>query len=135
MPDHRTSAASKSDASAGHDTASACDLLGKRWTLKVVRELARGPQRFTDLHRRLVGISTSVLAARLRDLEQSDVAGRRRLPPPAGSAVYELTERGRALGRIVLALEEWDTRTLTAVAREPVRHGRREAKQKRVRAR
>jgi HxlR-like helix-turn-helix len=43
--------------------ADAFDLVGKRWALQVVRELALGPQRYTDLRRRLAGISTNVLAA------------------------------------------------------------------------
>jgi DNA-binding HxlR family transcriptional regulator len=73
----------------------------------VVRELALAPRRFTDLHQRVAGISTSVLATRLRELEQSGVARRRRLPPPAASMVYELTERGSKLGEIVLDLNEW----------------------------
>ena len=41
--------------------ADAFDLVGKRWALQVVRELALGPQRYTDLRRRLAGISTNVL--------------------------------------------------------------------------
>jgi DNA-binding HxlR family transcriptional regulator len=101
------------------DVASACDLVGKRWALQVVRELALGPRRFTDLHQRVAGISTSVLATRLRELEQSGVARRRRLPPPAASMVYELTERGSKLGEIVLALNEWGTRTLAACRPRP----------------
>ena len=104
--------------------ADAFDLVGKRWALQVVRELALGPQRYTDLRRRLAGISTNALAARLHELQQAEVARRRLLPPPAGSAVYELTERGRELGLIVLALDEWGTRTLAAATREPIRVGR-----------
>jgi DNA-binding HxlR family transcriptional regulator len=92
--------------------ADAFDLVGKRWALQVVRELALGPQRYTDLRRRLAGISTNVLASRLLELQQAEVARRRLLPPPAGSAVYELTERGRELGLIVLALDGWGRRTL-----------------------
>ena len=100
--------------------ADAFDLVGKRWALQVVRELALGPQRYTDLRRRLAGISTNVLAARLLELQQAEIARRRLLPPPAGSAVYELTERGRELGLIVLALDGWGTRTLATATREPI---------------
>src|SRR6266545_4333343 len=70
--------------------ADAFDLVGKRWALRVVRELALGPQRYTDLRRRLAGISTNVLAARLLELQQAEVARRRLLPPPAGSAVFRV---------------------------------------------
>jgi DNA-binding HxlR family transcriptional regulator len=95
----------------------ACHLIGKRWALQVVRELALGPWRFTDLHHRLQGISTNVLAARLRELQQANVVRRRLLPPPASSMVYELTDRGRELSRIVLKLEQWGKRSLAAAAR------------------
>jgi DNA-binding HxlR family transcriptional regulator len=91
------------------EIATACHLIGKRWALQVVRELALGPWRFTDLHHRVQGISTNVLAARLRELQQANVVRRRLLPPPASSMVYELTEGGRQLGRIVLELEQWAT--------------------------
>ena len=111
------------------------DLVGKRWALQVVRELALGPQRYTDLRRRLAGISTNVLAARLLELQQAEVARRRLLPPPAGSAVYELTERGRELGLIVLALDGWGTRTLATATREPIRVGQSERKSSCVGAR
>lgn len=115
--------------------ADAFDLVGKRWALQVVRELALGPQRYTDLRRRLAGISTNVLAARLLELQQAEVARRRLLPPPAGSAVYELTERGRELGLIVLALDGWGTRTRATATREPIRVGQSERKSSRVGAR
>ena len=108
--------------------ADAFDLVGKRWALQVVRELALGPQRYTDLRRRLAGISTNVLAARLLELQQAEVARRRLLPPPAGSAVYELTERGRELGLIVLALEGWGTRTLATAGVLEHAHGARSSR-------
>jgi DNA-binding HxlR family transcriptional regulator len=98
------------------ESATACDLVGKRWALQVVRELALGPWRFTDLHHSLHGISTNVLAARLRELHHANVVRRRLLPPPASSMVYELTDGGRELSRIVLKLEQWGERSLAAAA-------------------
>src|ERR671939_1335119 len=97
--------------------ARALDLVGERWALLVVRELILGPKRFTDLRRGLPGIGTNVLAARLRELERSGVVARRTLPPPAASAVYELTEYGRALEGPLLALGRWGARSMGA--REP----------------
>src|SRR5215510_8821963 len=79
------------DAMQVSEMATACDLLGKRWALQVVRELALGPRRFTDLHDSLTGISTNALATRLRELQRAQVVRRRLLPPPAAAAVYELT--------------------------------------------
>jgi DNA-binding HxlR family transcriptional regulator len=84
--------------------ARALDLVGERWALLVVRELLLGPKRFTDLRAGLPHVSPDILAQRLRELEESGVVRRRTLPPPAGSRIYELTERGQELEPIVLAL-------------------------------
>ena len=87
--------------------ARALDLVGERWALLVVRDLILGPKRFTDLRRGLPGIGTNILAARLKELERGGIVERRTLPPPAASAVYELTEYGRALEGPLLALGRW----------------------------
>src|SRR6266540_4011456 len=83
------------------------DLVGERWTLLVVRELISGPKRYKDLLDGLPGIGTNLLAARLRELESAGVLRRSELPPPAGSTVYELTERGRELEPALFALGRW----------------------------
>ncbi|SDT24082.1 helix-turn-helix domain-containing protein [Jiangella sp. DSM 45060] len=87
--------------------ARALDVVGERWSLLVVRELLYGPKRFADLHRGLPGLSQNVLTQRLRDLEESGVLTRRRALPPVPGRVYELTERGRALEPVLLALGRW----------------------------
>jgi DNA-binding HxlR family transcriptional regulator len=92
--------------------AHALDVVGERWALLVVRELQHGPLRYSDIHERLHGCSTNILAARLRDLEANGVVGKRRLPPPAASTVYELTEHGRGLAPVLSALAYWGARTL-----------------------
>jgi DNA-binding HxlR family transcriptional regulator len=84
--------------------ARALDLVGERWALLVVRELLLGPKRFTDLRAGLPHVSPDVLAQRLRELEESGIVRRGTLPPPAGSRIYELTERGRELEPVVIAL-------------------------------
>jgi DNA-binding HxlR family transcriptional regulator len=87
--------------------ARALDVIGERWALLVVRELLLGPKRFTDLRRGLPHIGPDVLSQRLRELEQAGVLRRRTLAPPAGSRVYELTDRGRELEPVLLALGTW----------------------------
>ena len=87
--------------------ARALDVIGERWALLVVRELLLGAQRFSDLRQALPGASTNMLTDRLRELEAHGVLQRRVLPPPAASAVYELTERGHELEPIVDALGAW----------------------------
>jgi DNA-binding HxlR family transcriptional regulator len=91
--------------------AHALDLVGERWALLVVRELLLGPKRFTDLRAGLPHASSNILSERLRDLEQGGVIQRRKLPPPAGSSVYELTEWGRELEPIVTKLGAWGARS------------------------
>ncbi|MEV6878809.1 winged helix-turn-helix transcriptional regulator [Amycolatopsis sp. NPDC051128] len=91
-------------------TARALDVVGERWALLVVRELLFGPQRFSDVRRALPGASSNLVTDRLRELEGHGVVARRKLPPPAGSTVYELTEWGRELEPIVLALGAWGAR-------------------------
>jgi DNA-binding HxlR family transcriptional regulator/putative sterol carrier protein len=87
--------------------ARALDILGERWTILIVRELLIGPKRFSDLMDGLPGIGANALSARMRSLEQDGLVTKRRLPPPAASTVYELTERGRALDPVVMELMRW----------------------------
>ncbi|PPS77074.1 MULTISPECIES: winged helix-turn-helix transcriptional regulator [Streptomyces] len=87
--------------------ARALDVVGDRWTLLIVRELLAGPRRYTDLHADLPGVSTDVLASRLKDMERDGLATRRRLPPPGAASVYEVTPRGRELLPVLQALGEW----------------------------
>src|SRR5688572_21078405 len=94
----------------GCAAAHALDIVGERWALLVVRELLLGPKRFTDLRTGLPGISPNVLASRLGELERTAVVRRRRLMPPAGSWVYELTPWGRELEPIILGLGHWGAR-------------------------
>ena len=93
--------------------AHALDLVGERWSLLVVRELLEeGPLRYSDLHARLEGCGTNILAARLKTLEQGGVVRRRRLDPPAASWVYELTEYGEGLRGVLHVLAHWGARSL-----------------------
>jgi DNA-binding HxlR family transcriptional regulator len=90
--------------------ARALDVVGERWALLVVRELLLGPKRFTDLRVGLPQVGPDVLAQRLRELERDGIVERRTLAPPAGSRVYELTERGGELERLVFELGRWGSR-------------------------
>jgi DNA-binding HxlR family transcriptional regulator len=99
--------------------AKALDVVGERWTLLILRDLVHlGPRRFSDLMRSLPGIGKSLLAARLRQLEQTGIVRRRRLPPPAGSAVYELTEVGRGIEPAIIELGRWGGNFMGARAPE-----------------
>jgi len=90
--------------------ARALDVVGERWALLVVRELLLGPKRFTDLRTGLPHVGPDVLSQRLRELEEAGVVRRSTLAPPAGSRVYELTERGKELEPVILGLGRWGSR-------------------------
>ncbi|MBL1077830.1 helix-turn-helix transcriptional regulator [Nocardia sp. 2] len=87
----------------------ALDLVGDRWSLLVVRELCSGPRRYSDLFADLPGISTDMLAARLKDLEREGILTRGRTGTRAATAVYELTETGLTLRPVLDALSTWGT--------------------------
>ena len=92
--------------------AHALDLVGDRWALLVIRELLRGPRRYTDLIEHLHGIGTNILASRLRDFEACGIVAKRRMPPPAAAQVYELTEYGQGLRPALRELAIWGARSL-----------------------
>jgi len=93
--------------------AHALDLVGERWSLLIVRELLEdGQLRYSDLHTRLEGCGTNILAARLKALEQGGVVRRRQLDPPAASWVYELTDYGAGLRDVLHVLAHWGARSL-----------------------
>ena len=100
--------------------ARALDLVGERWALLVVRELLLGPKRFTDLRAGLPNIGPDVLSQRLRELEERGVVRRDKLPPPAASQVYELTDWGRELEPIVLGLGRWGSQAPVPSADAPL---------------
>ncbi|MGF1543216.1 MAG: winged helix-turn-helix transcriptional regulator [Parvularculaceae bacterium] len=95
----------------GCATAHALDLIGERWALLIVRELVPGPKRFSDLKGALPGISTNILTTRLAELEAGHILVRRKLPPPAGSQVYELTAWGADLEPLIKDIGRWAARS------------------------
>ncbi|MHB8510390.1 MAG: winged helix-turn-helix transcriptional regulator [Candidatus Dormibacteria bacterium] len=91
--------------------AKALDVVGDRWTLLVVRELAlRGACRYSDLQDGLPGISTNLLADRLRELEAAEVVLKREPKPPIATPVFELTEHGQELVPVLKQLMTWGLR-------------------------
>lgn len=94
--------------------AKSLDVVGDRWTLLIVRELAlRGRCRYTDLRSGLPGIATNLLAARLRDLERAGVVKREEAPPPIATTLFSLTERGEQLREVLNDLMRWGAPLMT----------------------
>jgi DNA-binding HxlR family transcriptional regulator len=83
------------------------DLIGRPWTLRVIDALADGPMRFGDLKAAVSGISGTMLARRLTELQSARLVLRRRLGPPASVPVYELTAWGYDGKLVLAALAAW----------------------------
>lgn len=104
----------------GCAVAHALDIIGDRWAMPIMRELMLGPKRFTDLRAGLPGISANVLTQRLEELEASSILIRRRLPPPAASQIYELTDWGRESEILFQVLGRWACRSPTMEPGKPM---------------
>src|SRR4051794_17020356 len=87
--------------------ARALDLVGDKWTLLIVRDLASGPRRFVELERVLPGISTEQLRSRLNRMVADGLLTRQRYREVPPRVDYELTERARAVLPVVGALATW----------------------------
>jgi DNA-binding HxlR family transcriptional regulator len=88
--------------------AKSLDVVGDRWTLLIVRELAlAGACRYTDLRNGLPGIATNLLADRLRELERAGVIEREDAPPPIATTLFRLTPWGEQLRPVLEGLIRW----------------------------
>ena len=87
--------------------ARALDLVGDKWTLLIVRDLAPGPRRFVELQRVLPGISTEQLRSRLNRMVADGLLTRQRYREVPPRVDYELTPRSRELLPVLGALARW----------------------------
>ena len=100
--------------SAAHDfprspCAVACtlDLVGDKWSLLVVRDLLRGNVTYGALQHSPEGIPTNILADRLKRLEQDGLIAKSPYQDHPVRYTYQLTEKGRSLSDVLLALVRW----------------------------
>jgi DNA-binding HxlR family transcriptional regulator len=87
--------------------ARALDLVGDKWTLLIVRDLAAGPRRFVELQRVLPGISTEQLRSRLNRMVADGMLTRQRYREVPPRVDYELTPRARELMPVLAELARW----------------------------
>lgn len=92
--------------------AEAAKLLGDKWTLIVLRDLAGGARRFKELERMSDGISPSILAGRLRGLEERGIVTRTSFHEIPPRVEYELTQKGRDALPVIAALGSYGLRWL-----------------------
>ena len=102
--------------------AHALELIGERWSMLVLRELAYGPRRFSELKADLPGISANVLTQRLTDLERRGIVRKTRLPPPASVQVYEATQWGLEAAPLIARLGRWAARSPLHDPTLPISH-------------
>jgi DNA-binding HxlR family transcriptional regulator len=86
-------------------------LIGERWAMLVLRELAYGPRRFSELKADLYGISANVLAQRLGELEVRGLVRKIKLPPPASVHVYQATDWGLEVIPLMASIGRWAARS------------------------
>jgi DNA-binding HxlR family transcriptional regulator len=90
--------------------ARALDLVGDKWTLLIVRDLAAGPRRFVELQRVLPGISTEQLRSRLNRMVADGMLTRKRYREVPPRVDYDLTQRARDLMPVLAELALWGYR-------------------------
>lgn len=92
---------------AGCPTRRILDRIGDRWTVLIVGALSDGNARFSELRRRVEGVSQKMLTQTLRGLERDGLVSRTVYPEVPVRVEYALTEAGRTLREPLRALEEW----------------------------
>ncbi len=91
----------------GCPVARTAQIISNKWTPLIVRDLARGERRFSELQRSLVGISPKTLTERLKYLEAVAVIERRCYAEVPPRVVYSLTEKGRALLPVIESMRAY----------------------------
>ena len=99
--------------------AQALERVGEWWSLLILRECFGGVRRFGDFERRL-GIAKNVLSARLKHLVEAGVLERRASKEDAREIEYRLTESGKDLAPVLIALAQWGDRWIYG-GKAPVR--------------
>jgi DNA-binding HxlR family transcriptional regulator len=95
------------------------DIVGGKWKLLILHDLMyHGKRRFKELQRDLDGITSRVLSAELKQLEQNELVTREAFNTAPPTVVYTLTEYGYTLKYVITALHTWGTHH-----RERIFHG------------
>jgi len=101
--------------------ARALDIVGERWTLLIVRDLLLGPRRYSELLHGLPGITTNLLAKRLKEMEAAGLIERVRANTSEAAHAYRLTSLGLGLETAVMALAAWGWHTMDGAKKGELR--------------
>jgi DNA-binding HxlR family transcriptional regulator len=88
------------------------DIVGDRWTLLIIRQLLRGDKKFNEIKQGLEGIAPNILSDRLQMLEQEGIVVSTLYSKHPPRFEYALTEKGRELRHVLIALSDWGNRYL-----------------------
>lgn len=83
------------------------DIIGKKWTIFILRDLLKGPKRFSQLQRSLQGVSPKTLSDRLKELEKEEILTKTIFPVIPPHVEYTLTEKGKSLESILDEMKKW----------------------------
>lgn len=85
----------------------AFELLGKRWTGLIIRTLLNGEKRFSDISAAIPNMSARMLTERFKELESHGIVERSVYPETPVRIEYELTEKGKDLGKVMDEIQKW----------------------------
>jgi DNA-binding HxlR family transcriptional regulator len=102
----RTSGHARSDC----PLACTLDVVGDKWTLLVVRDLLRGKSRFNEFLASPEGVTTNILADRLKRMEAEGLIRRELYQERPARHAYQLTEKGLALVPVIQEICRWANR-------------------------
>lgn len=83
------------------------EMIGKKWTILILRELFRGFSRFNRLLENVMGINPRTLSQRLQELQDLGLVRKRVLSETPVQVTYELTDLGKGVAPILFSLAEW----------------------------
>jgi len=88
-------------------------IIGRKWTLLILRELIGGTKRFNELQRSLPGISPRTLSHRLQEMEADGILTKKIFPEVPPHVEYSLTDKGYSLSRIISDMRHWGEKNQT----------------------
>lgn len=100
------------------------DLIGDRWTLLIVRDLMLGKRRFSEFLTSGEGVTTNILAARLKRLERAGLVERSRYQEHPPRSDYHLTQAGQKLAPVLKEMLAWGREHPPGVGRRPAARSR-----------
>jgi len=106
--------------------------IGGKWTMYIIIALVNGPQRFSELKRKIDGVSQKMLTSTLRDLEKDGFISRKVTPSIPPRVDYALTDMGIELREPFSILTRWANANNQRIAEARHRFAAREAEEKRL---